>query len=240
MRLFIFLFFLIIIVAGIIAGLRANYLRIQNVDLQGLSEDKKPEVSEFIQSTLKGNKYLILPNNEIIFYSTEKLMNDLMTKYSFIQEATIEKKYPQELSVTIKERTPDAIYCTSECYFMDSTGLIYTQASSFSSGVYMRYEDITRDQSNNPVQTNLIDTTTYNEIKSLARELQLLGLTPIKITIIASKEIKIENENNGYILLNLDSPRDETVQNIKTVFIEGVQTFEYIDVRYGNKIFYKN
>lgn len=236
---FLALLILLLIVIGLILGLRSSYLRITNIDLQGVDSSRKDEINAAIASTLQGNRLLFLPRNEILFYSTKKLTGELMNEYSYIQNVTVRKRYPRGLEIKVTERTPVALYCDPNCYFLDSTGLIYAPASSFSTGVYMTYSDETRSTSTSPLETAFTDQATFSLIQNYLSEIGTLGLTPVRVTFIAPREVRIDISQNGYILVDLDSPFNETVENIHTVLLQGITSFEYIDVRYGNKIFYK-
>lgn len=238
-KLFFFVAILGLLGYGIVYILRLHNLRIVNVNINGLNEVQTSEVRGFIDQDLAGNKFLLIPKSEIILYSTNNLEKNLQEKFSYIKEISIEKKYPDTLNIDMTGRSPIGLYCESKCYFIDSDGYIYSEAPNFSEGVYTVYVDQINVLGNDALGTQFIDKNSFKLIQDYIKDLKNLNLEVGKVTLIAPKEIRFDTRQNNYILLSLDKPYEETLQNIKTVFFQGAETFEYIDARYGNKIYYK-
>jgi hypothetical protein len=238
-RLGFFIFLILLAFGGIIYSFNLPYLRIQNVIVEGVEGDRKEEIVVFTKQTFEGNNFGIIPKNQILFYEVSKLRRNMQSNFAYIQEVKASKKYPRSLHINIEERNSDAIFCSDKCYFIDNTGYIYAEAPSYSEGVYMIFEDETRDSSISFINTYFVDAETYNILNNYIKDFSQLGLEPIKISIKNHTDVQFHIRGNGYILVNTDAPYDTAVQNVKTVLLQEVSQFEYIDARHGNKIFYK-
>jgi cell division septal protein FtsQ len=238
-RLYGFILILILLLSGVIYLFRAEFMRIQNVEVVGATDENKINVVALAEETFKGNKFLFIPNNQALFYSAASLQEKILNQLKSVQDVRIDIAFPKTLRVEIKERAPESLYCADTCYFIDAKGIIYEKAPSFSEGVYVMYRDPNRATSTDPLGTSVASEEAFTLAKKYIDYLPVLGLTPTTVSFTTKNEIKIELRGNGYILINLDREYNETIQNITTVIQEGVKEFEYIDVRFGNKIYYK-
>jgi cell division septal protein FtsQ len=240
LKLYLYLFLLFLILCGLIYLVRAPYFRLNSVAVEGASEQKRSEIVAAANETFKGNKYLIVPNNQALFYSSETLKGKIEKEMIGVNDVIITVDFPRTLKIRINERAPNALFCQEKCYFIDASGLVYSEAPSFSEGVYMVYRDNTFAASSSPIGNRLANEEAFDLVNNYIEKLPDYGLTVTTVTFETKNEVRLDVKDNGHLLISLERSYEDTLANIKTVLDEGVTTFEYIDVRFGNKIFYKN
>lgn len=91
-----------------------------------------------------GNLYSIVQNNvntkfvrSIFLTNVLDIKKEITQKYPEIETVSVEKKFPQTINVTIKERKPVAVFCegTNDCYLIDIYGYIFKKPADFSLSV---------------------------------------------------------------------------------------------------------
>ncbi|PIT87866.1 MAG: hypothetical protein COU31_00855 [Candidatus Magasanikbacteria bacterium CG10_big_fil_rev_8_21_14_0_10_40_10] len=99
------------------------FFKIKNIQITGLENIKKPEIENFLKNNLLklnsfwpyGNFFLINPN---------KIKTKLLAEYP-ISEAVIEKKFPNGLTIQIKEKFSSLIYDNGQNYYLlDDSGTV--------------------------------------------------------------------------------------------------------------------
>ncbi len=120
---------LVIIVGVVIYGIQANrWLYIDVITVVGNQYIATEEVSQATNSILDSKKWYILPRKIYFFndpeYISEKLQASLGQQYS-IEQLSVEKVFPNEIVVTIKERIPGLVYITHDnsYFYVDLNGV---------------------------------------------------------------------------------------------------------------------
>lgn len=251
-RIFIIsLVFIILIVVPIII-LRNSHLIISNIELKGNVVTNSEELQTIIADDLAGNYFWVIPRSDALLYPKQKIIKDLMNKEPRLSMVELKLLNLKNLSVIVAERTPKALYCKdvtdtlnpAGCYFIDASGFIFSEAPSFSGGVYFVYSsDPVLDT---PLRTQYFDTKKFNQLDVFIKSLGDIGLYP-KIFILKNDEYHLILSNGGDIMWKATQDLEQVRSNLSS-FIEdasfqqnknNLNNIQYIDLRFGNKIFYK-
>jgi len=237
----IFLFFL----GGIIGFFYIPYFRIKKISIEGnttvATEDLLAEVSNY----LNAKYFKIIPNDNILILSKEKVIGDLLKKFSRLKDTSLNKNFPDTLSIIVKERNKEALFCPEKdkCFFLDGNGLAFEQAPNFSPGVYLTFFD--ERGSSTPAWESNSQVLPQEQFKNLINFKNLISGDNIKILeIILKKEniYQLQTNEGWYILLNDQNNAQITYQNLKLALDQikdKRKNLDYIDLRFGNKVFYK-
>jgi hypothetical protein len=141
---------------------------------------------------------------------------------------------------------------TEKCYFIDKEGYLFAEAPYFSTGVYAKYYgkiEGAGDTVGSTFASNI-----FPRFLSLKNSLIAIGLKPVifyekengdTYIYLASKttdkygpEIRVKNESNfEKVAENLEAAL--TTEPLKTEFKNKYSSLLYIDLRFGNKVYYK-
>lgn len=141
---------------------------------------------------------------------------------------------------------------TEKCYFIDKDGYLFAEAPYFSSGVYVKYYG--KINSTDEVVGSTFASNIFSRFLSLKNSLVNLELKPVifyekengdTYIYLTSKtigklgpEIRIKNESNfEKVAENLEAAL--TTEPLKTEFNSKYSSLLYIDLRFGNKVYYK-
>jgi hypothetical protein len=260
--LYIFLFILFIGVLSFFSGHKK--VVIHNIEISGNRIIDEEEITEDIHKDILGKYLYLFSKNNILIYPKNKIYNNLITKYTRIENLSINLINFNTLKINITERTGTLLYCGNDipgnkenigenCYFINDDGFVFDQAPYFSGNVYFKYYMKLSDENDNPLGSQLLDKESFHQLNRFIDDIILLGFKPIYL--------KKENDNIIYLYLNhkminvapyivfrLDDELDALVEDFslamnKKEFAEEINTkydkLLYIDLRFKNKILYK-
>lgn len=112
-RLMLVLVLVLLLLIGFYALLNSNIFNIKDIQIKG---NKQVEYEKIVS-------YLRLNNEKNIFMNSTKEMEARLKENPYIDEVTVEKKFPNSLEIDIKERKPVAILKSGNTYcYMDKKG----------------------------------------------------------------------------------------------------------------------
>jgi hypothetical protein len=149
------------------------------------------------------------------------------------------------------------------CYFVDENGYIFDQAPYFSGGVYFKFygtPDVAIPQSGSPTTGAADPSGSYfsqqyfKQLISFKDILIEFGLKPVAIYVTGDQNVEVflanqaPSTNQPQIKFKLNGDYENIAENLKaaltteplqTEFKNKYATLQYIDLRFGNKVYYK-
>lgn len=234
---------------------RFPQILISDVSVSGNKIVEKENILELVKKELSGVNYIFFPKANSFLLSTDNLAEKIKALDPQILTADVSRSGLKGISVEVLERTPEALFCNvifanedrlSECYFADSSGFIYSKAPDFTASVYARFNNMV---TTTPVVIgkNFVDSATFKGLESFVDDLKKNNFEVQSINLENEKTtIKLEKGGELYVVKEQDFKT--VMQNLLTLInskefkgrIEnGELRFNYIDLRFGNKLFYK-
>ncbi len=240
----LFLIF-VIVIAGIISFFYIPKLKIQKISIKSYSEKiDKDELSKYISNYLD-KKYLgIFPLANFFLFPKNEVKLNILKDFPYVKEVTLDKNFPDTINLEIKEREPEAILCyENDCSFLDEDSFIFQKAPFFSGSTVVKFRDERSGSNRLFLGDKLLDN---NQFKNLIKFKDLLKSEKIEVDEIILKDENIYNivtSDNWRIIINNENNIDDTLINLKTIINskikDKIKNLEYIDLRFGNKVFYK-
>lgn len=243
-RTVIFVIFILSLILGLAFWSKDESMRIENVDITDLTYANKKKVEDVVFDAL-GGKYLNLfsKRNSLIFprgYVEERIYSE----FPSIASVDIDFVGFNHIEVNLTEYEAVAKWCgDNECYLLNNNGYIFIQEPLLSTEDYITFRgevagEILRSQLLPP-----------NEFKAFMKFNEVLrDDLDIKIISVNQSDYPVyEFVSKAGVVFMIDREDDmaDVIQNIKTVFEkEGInkeqyENLEYVDLRFGNKVFYK-
>ena len=135
---------------------------------------------------------------------------------------------------------------------MDKEGYIFDEAPFFSGDVYLKFYGKVDLKDNSPLGSN-VSGENFSKLASFIESLSNVGLKPAILYMEDSGDIKVllTEENEGkepYIALKANADLQKLTENLELAlntepllsdFKNKYSSLEYIDLRYGNKVYYR-
>lgn len=241
--------FLVVIVVlfvwGIVSLLRIDALQVTDVSVVGAREVDPTVLHAEAAAEAAGEQYPFIPKSFFLFYPRQTIIASILASHSEIDSVKMRRRGFKGMEITISERTPRAVYCLSSCFYVDIDGLVYRTASS--SDGYVRFRDLRPEyQDASPIGRTLLDKETFKDIVEFSGKLGSVGMHLLEVQIQPGGDLRIDTRE-GMLVISAKEPIPAQFEFLKTALSQpmfknadgSVHSFDYIDLRFGKKIFYR-
>lgn len=255
---FLFLFFLI----GLSFVFKIDKFNIETVSIQGNKVIDSEEIQKIAQKNLAGYYLFLYPKSNFLIYPRRKIEKEINFNLKRIKEISFNIKNFKTLDIEINEYEGKYLWCglvipilntdlDQKCYFLDEYGYIFDEAPYFSGDVYFKFYGDIDDKKNNPSGTYYLSQK-FKSIISLKNNLEKMDLKPTSFYFEDSNQVNISLSSEPFmgprIIFKKDANYEKIAENLQAVlatdsfkekFQKNFYSLEYLDLRFGNKVFYK-
>lgn len=248
---------LIIFAASILIGgttyiFRQPQFLIESVRVEGLAVTPVEEVLSVVNENLSGKYLGILPRSNSSLIPKKAIERNLLRSIPRLKSVSLSVEDSKVVKVQAVERSPEAQYCgditelnsPKECFFLDEEGFIFAESPAFSGDVYFIF--LSEPALLDPLGKKLMQSGDFKETLSFLESLPALGVHP-RAFKISGEEFHLILPNGGFIRWESSSGLLSIYENLSALLSDSKVVTEknfldrilYIDMRFGNKIFYK-
>ncbi|MEQ1499888.1 MAG: hypothetical protein ABL917_00765 [Parcubacteria group bacterium] len=211
-----------------------------------------------------GGKYIwLFPKNNAFLYKKKDLREYLKNTFKRIDTIDIKLEGFQTLLIKITERKPYAIWCDKKysatdidtdgvsqkienCYFMDQNSAIFAPAPHFSGDAYFKYYGAVATTS--PIGSYFMSSSTeFMNVSNFIENMKKIGVRPQYLLAKDNDEFVVVMSGGGEVYFDMREDLAKVASNLDSLLqTPGLSSMdrsnlelEYIDLRFGNKLFYK-
>ena len=255
-----------VFVVGLLAGL--SYLtswdrvNISDIEVSGNKVIDARTIKDIAEGQMKGKYFWIIPKTNFLFYPKNKINNQLASAFKRLDSISVDINNSNILEIKVSERTAQYTWCGKEraelndesqkCYFLDESGYIFDEAPYFSGDVYFRFYGPNSADTENGIGAYYFQSMLPRLI-SFRDTSTKTGLKPVAMSVMNDGEIKMflvssKGSKNPAVLFKSDADFGKILENLQTAldtdplkkkFDKNYSSLEYIDLRFGNKVYYK-
>ncbi|MDB5254292.1 MAG: seg [Parcubacteria group bacterium] len=232
--------------------LRTQKFLIQNIRLAGNNVTKSEDIQKIVAEDMAGNILWLFPRSNIALYPRKQIETDLLRMIPRLASVDISLNDTHSMTVTVAEREPVALYCKdishisapASCFFIDDQGYIFSEAPSFSDGVYNIFSSIPVIEE--PLGASYMSPASFAPLNPFLKSINNAGMYP-KVFLSKDGEYDLVLANGGIVMIKSNADLDLVRSNLASLIVDpsfrkdnnSLDTLLYIDLRFGNKIFYK-
>lgn len=222
-----------------------NFFLINDIVIKGNEVTESENIHNVVLSSISGKYFYLIPKNNKLIYPKTEIIDNIKKTMKRIEDISLNVS-KNSLEIDIGERSIYGLWCKeSKCYFMDRDGYLFSEAPNFSSGVYVVFEGVIFDD--NPAGKYFLERTKIDNIDKLMIFLTDFNLKVSKVKVNTDKDVEIYLTKGFYIKVDLTKPLEDTIKILKALLsskefsksVSDLSLLEYIDIRFGNKVFYK-
>ena len=241
------------VVGGAVWLSRASFLRIQTIQVSGAVAVATSTVSNSAEQTISGNFFYLFPKNNIFLYPKREIISSLLAENPILKNAEVHAQDFRTIAVAVLERQPKALWCPSgeippgqdsSCLFLDEDGVAYAAAPDFSSPVYVTYSGSL--QGTVPPRKFL----TSGQFRTLSALVDALAKTqkgdPIRhVAVDENGDVRTYFQNDFLLMFALSAEGGDVFERFSLALTaepfknRKLSDFEYLDLRFGDKLYYK-
>ena len=236
---------LAVLAGGLTYGFLRPEFRITTLEVSGFSRLSEERIRASVEQGLQGVYFGIVPKAHTLLYPQDALRERLLREFPELSGVSFSLRNLSSLRVAVHEREPIAYWCsdTFGCFLMDEVGFVFAEAPLGTEQMYFHIEKVA---TSSPLGTYAIERERLAKLISFFRQLELLELDPERIRLVGDDELDVMLKAEARILLresDFDGSirRLETLLKIADVLPAGPSRLgvTYLDLRYGNKIYFK-
>jgi len=227
---------------GVWHGTRVSALTIDEVLVSGGETISHETVAVDVSVLLEGDYARFIPRRFAWTYPENEIMTKLL-EVDRVKDPVVQRKGKQ-LLVTLAEYEPVALWCedsdSERCVFLDDTGYGFAVAPDLIGGAFTRFVRIGEDAVTSELFTDPVDFLLLQELVTLFEE---FGWPVTTVEFDAARDAFVYLAGGGELKVSLLQTPIETTDNLQVVLSTEQYNhiepgnFEYIDLRFGNKVF---
>lgn len=242
---FLIFFIIFFVIGGGVWLLRFPALQISLIRFSGLRVLREAQVRQVVSDFLSGAYAAVIPRSAFLFVDTEAISDVLLNTFPRIQSIEIQKEFPDTLVLAVRERTFWGIFCGrgNLCAYIDEEGVAYEEAPYAVGSIIRKVKSdgesvVPGERAVSPELMErliVLDTRAESVLGSAIIEYRLPEQAP--------GEIHVTTADGFQIYFNREDDFENVFRVLKTALEEEIgdrrYEIEYIDARFGNKVFYK-
>src|SRR6185437_9408778 len=237
---------LLVILALVVWLCNASFLRITTLNASDIANETLQDIA--------GSYLYVFPKNNIFLYPKFKTEADLAQQMPTIAKVTVEAKDFHTLQVVVTERARKALWCggsaadAGPCFWLDQDGVAYAAASdlSLSLEATSSYEKYYGALTGNTPQ-NYLTPDQFHSLSALVDALEQKQLNnPItSIEVDGAGDVRVTFADNFVLIFSLSDAGADVYSRFLLVLGSdafaghSLADFAYLDLRFGDKVYYK-
>lgn len=229
-------------------------LLISHIVIKGDTVINTEDITHEVRLQIAGNYFGMFAKSNTLLYSDKTVNASLLKKFPRILYIEQEIGADNTLTITIHEREPFALWCdhlpaedtAPSCYFLDKDGYVFDHSPDFSGDAYFKYYG--RLPYEAPIGSYyLASTTEFHELASFVTETKELEISPLYIVSTSEDDFDLYVFGGGKIMFQASDGLPQVAERLSVMLKtknlvprKGSELLvEYIDLRFGNKLFFK-
>lgn len=225
-------------------GARLPFFTISAVHVEGGETISHDEVRALVEAELRGAYLLLIPHTFTYLYPEEHIMTALR-EIPRIHDILLSRE-GNTLRVSFSEYRPYALHCLEggeqmPCYFLTEDGYAFTPAPTLSGGALVRH--IVEGKEEIRVG-DTFDSARFTHVHTFIERLNTeLRLRVTEVLYTKDGDMTLRVNGGGMLLMSPTHDMDTAFNNLVTVLTSAEfkhiepGNFNYIDLRFGNKVF---
>jgi hypothetical protein len=232
--------------------------QIKKIEVHGNKILVAEDILKIAQKDLLGEYYYVFPRTNTFIYPKDAIRSEIAS--AFPRASSVELSLEDNaLIISLTERDPAAIWCGFEknatttdntCFYLDKTGYVFDSSPSFSGDAYFTFYGKGLLKEGSPMGHNFISAELFQEVSDMRKLLQKYNKKTTELFLGDEERAELTADSGCKIVFSTDQDIASLRSNLEAVFkssdwgkdISGKDKcaeLEYIDFRFGNKIYYK-
>jgi hypothetical protein len=211
------------------------------------------DVLEKASQIISGRHLFLFSKSNFLLIPQSKIEDYILDTFPSAKDVDIKVKF-NEMEIVINEHQAVAKWCgidfndPSDCYLLNDWALIFAKENIIEEKEVIEFyglTDATTSEEIELVGQRHIEQGVYDRILVFLNNLNQLEINPIFVDTTDKETFAVYTERGPYLLIEKNDDPNEVLNNLKTVIeteeLNDAQfkNLEYIDLRFGNKVYYK-
>jgi hypothetical protein len=234
---------------------RLESFRVEKIVIEGNLLAKEEDIQAIIDDVTGNDTYRIFSHHNYFIYPQSQIRNSILKNIIPIKDIVFEKIPPLTIKLKVEERQPFALFCkkgikalsvdSSNCYFFDKEAIVYSKAPSFSNEPFIKFSGFVEGEIT--PGTVLFTKEKMQEYTFLFNSLENENIVIQEFIKNDDGDLVLSTKGGTQLIVSERVGLSKSLENLK-VFLadeksanlsEALSRLEYLDLRFGNKIYYR-
>ena len=226
------------------------YLAVDRLEVRGARLLLPSEIEAAVRESIAGRgRWGFIPRSNFFAVSGEAIEKRLGERFSSIEHVDVGRRFPDRLVIEVKERTLWGVYCSRgdtdepprSCAYLDTSGTAYEELSQFQGWLL----PVIFGSGSVVLGTAPIPPATLAFFGQARAALAAVGgeLLAVRLSTSTPADARLELAEGWELWVNVTRPTSEWSSALEAVLEQEIGArrplLEYVDLRLGNKVFYK-
>jgi cell division septal protein FtsQ len=214
----------------------SSVFQVKEIKIEGNERTSQEDLSNFVWPLI--SQKLIWETKSIFLVKSHQIEENILKNFPLIGKAKLVKKPLALLILRVKEREEFAVACNEQCFKMDYLGMVFEKTDQ-RQGLIIVFPN-----KNILVGQRAIDPSLLEQISRVEENFKNNPDVKIEEYIFYDNRIEAKTQLGPRIIFDLDNKIDNQLLKLNIVLreeisMEKLKGLDYIDVRFGNKVYYK-
>ena len=222
----------------------SDLFKLNQFTIVGLEMIDQNEFNNITENYLNSWRWYLVPQNNLLFFNRKAFKETIRSHYN-LKNLNIDLSW-KKLAIAVEEKVSHLIVYNLKdqgFYFTDLNGIILRQIDQEKIGEYWdKYPIYNLNRESVIVGDQIISQTIVNFILEVDNQLKNAPFDVQGYEEREEKEINLVVRGGWRVYMDTNTEADKIVKNLLLVYneeIKNADNLEYIDLRFGNKVFYK-
>ncbi len=236
-----FFIFLFLILGSTYLFVFHPFFQVDSISFTKKGDIDEDLLSKIIDKQIEKN-WFFLDSKSIFLISGKDIEKNITEEVSLIEDIEVIKSFPSEIIIRGKSRTPFAIWCSREseeyCHYVDRNGVLFSEIEIFIKDFVVYVEEKEASFGEKIISKDMI-----NSLYSMKEKIQKEGLNLSYFKIHDERKIEAITKKGMRIYFSKEQEKMEAEManfniTINSIEEEDRNNIDYIDLRFGDRIFY--
>ncbi|MFT5179745.1 MAG: hypothetical protein ACI9GH_000195 [Candidatus Paceibacteria bacterium] len=236
--------FIAVVLIGTSFWSRHDSMKISEIKFTELSYTNEDVLREIVFEELNRTYLGLLSKSNSLIFPRQKIKERILNDQPSIKSVDLDFKGFKKILLEVEEYEPVARFCEGDdCYLLNDEGYVFVKEPLINTNSFVTFRgNIEGDN----LKNSFLDPKLF---KSFIKVVEILN-SDLDIEIVSVEEsenpiFEFKSRTGAIFLIDKEDNMIDVIENIKTVFLkEGInreqfENIDYIDLRFGNKVFYR-
>lgn len=256
-RIILFTILFCVVVTGLAVASSRAELKIDKIIVSGNRIVETKDIEDTVRQDIVGKYFRLFSRANSFIFPEKKIQLDLLQKYKRLLDLTLKVTDIKTLEITVSERQAKYIWCGdifptiddlgAQCYFLDDDGYVFDTSPYFSGGVYFKFYGQIHSASADKLGAHFLSND-FQRVVNFKETMENMDLKVISLEVKDDNDVYAYLSSGASIIFKLSDDFEKLAENLQsalateplhTNFNKKYNSLLYIDLRFGNKVYYK-
>lgn len=229
--------------------LMSPWFRFESLVLSGNVSIPSEEIMRVANNFLSGRVVWFFPRRGMFVFRPGAFESYILKEFPKLSAADVSRSFSRELILHVREHSSWGLYCKTnadDCFYISQDGVLVASAPQLTGNSVFRITDQRTVSAFYILGEQVIeesDAVFLHQVIDLLADRYQVTIREVVLGRVFQDQTELLTNEGWYALVDKHTDKDRALENLTLVLDKHITNrvlLEYIDIRFENKVFYKN